>query len=79
MQGDCIALRRIDSILSFLNLFFAVLKATAGIEPAEQKVCIACNFKIKEIIEPFVAVKGVMPFSKIYIGVCQTSYYLTIQ
>ena len=38
--------------------------ATVGIEPTEQKVCIAYHFKIKEIIEPFVAVKGAMPFVK---------------
>lgn len=45
--------------------------ATAGIEPAEQKVYRAYHFKIKEIIEPFVAIKGAMPFSKKYIGVFQ--------
>ena len=46
--------------------------ATVGIEPTEQKVCRAYHFKIKEIIEPFVAIKGITPFSKKYIGVCQT-------
>ena len=47
------------------------LKTTVGIEPTEQKVCRAYHFKIKEIIEPFVAIKGITPFSKKYIGVCQ--------
>ena len=67
MQGDCKAPRRINSILSF----FYSHKATAGIEPAEQKVCRAYHFKIKEIIEPFVAIKGIVPFGKKYIGVYQ--------
>ena len=50
---------------------FYKLKATAGIEPAEQKVWRAYHFKIKELIKPIVAIKGVMPFGKKYIGVFQ--------
>lgn len=57
------------TLLHFGNT--TIYMATAGIEPAEQKVCRAYHFKIKEIIEPFVAIKGITPFGKKYIGAYQ--------
>ena len=42
-----------------------------GIEPRYKKLGELTIFKIKEIIEPFIAIKGVMPFGKKYIGVYQ--------
>jgi hypothetical protein len=58
-------------VYCLFKFIFCSHKATAGIEPAEQKVWRAYHFKIKEIIEPFVAIKGITPFSKKYIGAYQ--------